>query len=70
MLTAWGTAAIAGPLVMAAIFDATRHYGPALQLFALLMLGCALLPLLVCPAEPRVAASNGLRLLQSKEVYG
>jgi OFA family oxalate/formate antiporter-like MFS transporter len=70
MLTAWGTAAIAGPLVMAAVFDATRHYGPALQLFALLMLGGALLPLLVCRAAPRVAASNGLRLLQGKEVYG
>jgi OFA family oxalate/formate antiporter-like MFS transporter len=52
MLTAWGTAAIAGPLLMAQVFDSTGHYAPALQLFAVATLAGALLPIVVrLPAE-------------------
>ena len=47
MLMAWGTAAIAGPLLMASVFDATRHDGPALHIFAVVMVAGALIPLLV-----------------------
>lgn len=47
MLTAWGTAGIAGPLLMAHVFDASGHYAPALRLFALVMGAGLLLALLV-----------------------
>lgn len=49
LLTAWGTAGFAGPLLISAIFDATGSYEPALYALAGLMLVSALLPLLVRP---------------------
>jgi OFA family oxalate/formate antiporter-like MFS transporter len=45
MLTAWGTAAIAGPLLMASVFDSTGHYGQALRIFSMVMAGGLLLAL-------------------------
>jgi OFA family oxalate/formate antiporter-like MFS transporter len=47
MLTAWAAAAIAGPLLMASVVDATRHDGPALHIFAVVMVAGALIPLVV-----------------------
>jgi OFA family oxalate/formate antiporter-like MFS transporter len=63
MLTAWGTAAIAGPLLMASVFDATRHYGPALHIFAVVMVAGALIPLLVRRPVARTAALPALAVV-------
>ena len=54
LLTAWGTAGFAGPLLISAIFDATGSYEPALYALGGVMLVSALLPLFVRPpAKPQ-----------------
>jgi MFS transporter, OFA family, oxalate/formate antiporter len=63
MLTAWGTAAIAGPLLMASVFDATRHYEPALRIFAVVMVAGALVPLLVRRDGARTAMLPALAVV-------
>jgi MFS transporter, OFA family, oxalate/formate antiporter len=47
LLTAWGMAAIAGPLALAAVFDSTGHYALALYVFAVALLAGAAIPALV-----------------------
>ena len=63
MLTAWGMAAIAGPLLMASVFDATGHYGSALHIFAVVMVAGALVPLLVRRPGARTAALPALAVV-------
>ena len=46
-LTAWGFAAVFGPLLIARIREATGSYSGALTILAWVMLGSSLLPLLV-----------------------
>jgi OFA family oxalate/formate antiporter-like MFS transporter len=52
LLTAWGTAAIAGPLLLATLFDATRHYGLALHIFAVALVAGACIPLVMRRPTP------------------
>jgi MFS family permease len=47
MLTAWGFAAVFGPLLIARIREASGSYGGALTIIAWVMLASSLLPLLV-----------------------
>ncbi len=55
MLTAWGFAALFGPMLVARVRQATGHYGDALNLLAVTMLVSTVVPLFLRPpAEPRV----------------
>ena len=55
MLTAWGFAAMFGPMLVARVREATGHYSGALSLLAATMLVSAVVPLLLRrPGEPRV----------------
>jgi OFA family oxalate/formate antiporter-like MFS transporter len=47
MLTAWGFAAVFGPLLIASIREATGSYGSALTIIAWIMLASSALPLFV-----------------------
>jgi hypothetical protein len=53
LLTAWGMAAIAGPLLLTSVFDRTGYYAPALYVFAVAMLAGAAIPPLVRRPELR-----------------
>jgi MFS transporter, OFA family, oxalate/formate antiporter len=65
MLTAWGTAAIAGPLLMARVYDTTGHYAPALYLFAVATMAGSLLPLVVRRPAVRATARPPRLVMQS-----
>jgi len=47
MLTAWGFAAVFGPLLIARVREATGSYSGALTILAWIMLASGVLPLLV-----------------------
>ena len=49
MLTAWGTAGVFGPTLIAQIRQSTGHYTEALHIIAGLMLASAVIPFLVRP---------------------
>jgi len=51
MLTAWGTAGVLGPTLIASIRQRTGHYTIALEIVAGIMLVSALIPLLVRPPK-------------------
>ncbi|HSH21921.1 MAG TPA: OFA family MFS transporter [Candidatus Caenarcaniphilales bacterium] len=52
MLTAWGTAGLAGPYVISAVRDATGTYKNGLLIIAGVMLVSAILPFIVRPPRP------------------
>ncbi len=55
MLTAWGFAALFGPMLVASVRQATGHYWGALNLLSVTMLVSAVVPLFLRrPAEPRL----------------
>jgi OFA family oxalate/formate antiporter-like MFS transporter len=56
MLTAWGTAGVLGPTLIARIRQGTGHYTEALDVIAALMLVSAVIPLLVRPLEDATSA--------------
>jgi OFA family oxalate/formate antiporter-like MFS transporter len=45
MLTAWGTAALFGPTLIARVREATGHYQSAMQIIAIIMLLSSVLPM-------------------------
>jgi len=51
MLTAWGSAAVVGPTLIAYLRDATKHYTQALDLIGVIMLVGASIPFFVSPAR-------------------
>jgi OFA family oxalate/formate antiporter-like MFS transporter len=51
MLTAWGTAGVLGPTLIASVRQRTGHYTIALEIVAGIMLVSALIPLLVRPPK-------------------
>src|SRR6267142_1788436 len=56
MLTAWGTAGVLGPTLIAQIRQSTGHYTEALHIIALLMLASAVIPFFVRPLGERASA--------------
>jgi MFS transporter, OFA family, oxalate/formate antiporter len=57
MLTAWGTAGLVGPTLIARVRQATGQYQGALRIMALVTLLSAILPLLLRPPALRHQAS-------------
>jgi OFA family oxalate/formate antiporter-like MFS transporter len=55
MLTAWGTAGVFGPTLIAQIRQSTGHYTEALHIIALLMLASAVIPFFVRPLGERTS---------------
>jgi OFA family oxalate/formate antiporter-like MFS transporter len=55
MLTAWGSAAVAGPSLVAAIRQSSGYYTTSLELIAGLMLLSIILPILIHPPTERSA---------------
>jgi OFA family oxalate/formate antiporter-like MFS transporter len=55
MLTAWGTAGVFGPTLIAQIRQSTGHYTEALHIIAGLMLASAVIPFLVRPLGERTS---------------
>ncbi len=53
LLTAWGLGGVAGPQLIATVREQTGQYGPALVIFAAIMVVSAALPLIIRP--PRAA---------------
>jgi OFA family oxalate/formate antiporter-like MFS transporter len=56
MLTAWGSAGLLGPTLIAYVRQSTGHYTAALDLIAGIMLLSAVLPFLIRPPLPRTIA--------------
>lgn len=59
MLTAWGTAAVVGPLVISRLRDSTGGYTSGLYAIAALMLVSAILPFIVRPPKSPQRAAEG-----------
>jgi MFS family permease len=59
LLTAWGFAGLAGPLLVARIKDMTGSFAAMLPVFALLLLGSVIIPFVT--RKPRVAAAAAAR---------
>jgi OFA family oxalate/formate antiporter-like MFS transporter len=59
MLTAWGTAGVVGPTLIAQVRQATGHYQGALRIMAIVTLLSAIVPFLLRqPAQRRKPASS------------
>jgi OFA family oxalate/formate antiporter-like MFS transporter len=56
MLTAWGTAGIVGPLLLAFLRQSTGNYSNALYIIAAIMLVSAIVPFIVRPPKAQPAA--------------
>jgi len=64
MLTAWGTAGLIGPTLIAYVRQSTGHYTEALDLIGGVMLLSAILPFLIRPPTARTTVSTAVSGLQ------
>jgi OFA family oxalate/formate antiporter-like MFS transporter len=65
MLTAWGSAGLLGPTLIAYVRQSTGHYTAALELIAGIMLFSAVLPFLISPPRNSKSITSGARSLQN-----